>query len=84
MAPEMSHGDGEECVEAYGATFPADHQAAVWALEPGKRPLGLMARDVLFKEGPPRLAGRPYPWGNLRSDPPLTEPLAKVLGVTYP
>ena len=77
----MKHRDGEERIEAYRETFPAHDQAAVLALEPRKRPLGLEARNVLFHGAPTRLFGVPHPFGNLRSNPTFPESIAKIFGV---
>ena len=79
--PHMHHRNREKCVEACRETFPADNQAAVLALEPRKRPLGLEARDVLFHGPPTRLSGFPDSFGELGADTPLTKALAKVIGV---
>jgi hypothetical protein len=52
----MHHRHGEKCVEACRETLPADDQAAVLALEPRKRPLGLEARNILFNGSPTSLS----------------------------
>jgi hypothetical protein len=46
MNPDIDHGHGEKRIEASGQMFPADNHTAVLALAPGKRPLGLEARDI--------------------------------------
>src|SRR5215831_19143919 len=71
----------EERVEAGSETFPAHDQAAVLALEPGNRPLGLEARDGLFDGPPTRLADLPHPLRDLSSDPALSESPAEVFGI---
>jgi hypothetical protein len=45
---DLRQNHREQCVEACCETLPADDQAAVLALEPRKRPLGLKARDIRF------------------------------------
>src|SRR5215475_10421191 len=77
----MNHGHREKRIEACGETFPADHQAAVLALEPGKCPLSLIARDILFDWPAPRLAAFPDALRNLGADPTSTETTAEVLGI---
>jgi hypothetical protein len=81
MDPHVNHGHGQQCVEAGGNPFPADDQSTVLALEPGKRPLSLEARDIRFDRPPPRLAALPHPCGELGADPASAEALAKGLGV---
>jgi hypothetical protein len=71
----------EKCVEACRETFPADDQSAVLALEPGKRPLGLETRDVLFHGAPPRLAVVPDAYGDLGADTPFPKALAQGFSV---
>jgi hypothetical protein len=84
MDPHVNHGDCEKRVEAGDKTFPADNQAAVLPLEPGKRPLSLEARDVLLEGAPTRLLGVPDPFGHLRPDPAFPEAMAESLrGVSF-
>ena len=66
-------------MEARGQTFPADDHAAVLALEPGTRALGLDARDILFDRPAPERATFPDACGNLRADSPWAEATAEVL-----
>jgi hypothetical protein len=77
----MNHRDGKKRVEAYRETFPAHNQSAVFALEPGKRPLGLEAWDSPFDGAPTWLFGVPHPFGNLRADSASAEALAKIFGI---
>ena len=77
----MNQRDCEKRVEAGRETFPTHDQAAVLALEPRKRPLGLEARNILFNRSSTRLFGLPYPFGDLRADPTSAEALAQVFGV---
>jgi len=79
--PHMPHRHREKRVETSGETFPADNHAAVLALEPRKRPLGLEARDVLFHGPPTRLSGVPDACGELGADTPWMKARAKVMGV---
>jgi hypothetical protein len=77
----MDHRDSKKRVQAYRETFPAHDQSAILALEPGKRPLSLEARDGPFDRAPTRLFGFPHPCGNLWADPASAEVLAKLFGV---
>jgi hypothetical protein len=81
MDPHVNHSNSEKRVEAGGQTFPADDQAAVLALEPGKGALGLEARDILFDRTPTRFSGLPHPFGDLGADPALAEAPAEVFGI---
>ena len=77
----MHHRHREQGVEACRETFPADDQAAVLALEPRKRPLGLEAWDVLVHGAPTWLSGVPDSCRELGADTPWAEALAHVFGV---
>jgi hypothetical protein len=77
----MQQGDDEKCIEAGGQTFPADDQAAVLPLEPGKGALGLKARNVLPEGTPTWFPGVPHPLGNLGPNPTFPESLAKICGI---
>ena len=81
MNPQMYDGNGKERIEAGGAPLPADDQAAVLVLEPGKRPLGLVARDSLFYGAPTWLAVFPHAFGDLRANPSLTKAPAEVSSI---
>src|SRR5918999_5356090 len=81
MNPHVNQSYGKKRVEASGETFPADNQAAVLALEPRKRPLGLITGHILFDRPPPRCAALPYPFGNLGPDAASAETMPKVCGV---
>jgi hypothetical protein len=50
MNPEMNQRDGEKRVETGRETFPADDHAAVFPLEPGKRPLRLESWHPFFAD----------------------------------
>ncbi len=77
----MDQGQSKKRVEASGQTFPAHDQSAVLALEPGKRPLGLVARDVLLDRASARLFGVPHALRNLGSHTTSAEAMAQVFGV---
>jgi hypothetical protein len=74
----MPQRTGETRVEAGREPFPTDGQAAVLALEPGTRPLGLGARNLCVDRPSPRLAARPHALRNLGADPALTATTAAV------
>src|SRR5918911_689527 len=77
----MNHGNGEKGIKASGQTLPADDQAAVLALEPGKGPLSLIARDLLFDRPSPRLAAFPDAFRNLGANAAGAEAPAEVFGI---
>jgi hypothetical protein len=77
----MNDGDREKRIEACSNTLPADHRAAVLSLEPGKRALGLEARDVLFDWAPTRLLGLPDPFGELGPDTASAQSMAELFGI---
>jgi len=81
MDPHVNHGNGEACMEAGREPFPADDQAAVLALKPRQRPLGLEARGVISYGTPPWLSVVPDAFGNLGAHSTSTEALAKGMGV---
>jgi hypothetical protein len=77
----MDHGNGQKRIEARCNTFPPDDQAAVFFLEPGKRPLGLEAWHGLFDRSPTVFLGLPDPFRNLPPDAPTPEVLAEGFGI---
>jgi hypothetical protein len=77
----MNHRDGKKRVAAYRETFPAHDQAAVFALDPGKRPFGLEARDGVLDRMPVQLCGLPHPCEKLGADPASATALAKIFGI---
>jgi hypothetical protein len=79
----MNHRHREKRVEADGETFPADHQAAVLALEPGTCPLRLEAWPFLFDGASTRLFRLPHPFRELGPDPAAAELMPESLG-SYP
>jgi hypothetical protein len=80
MNPDMNHGHGEKRLEARGRTLPADDHAAGLPLEPGKRPLGLVARDLLCERPSPRLAAFPDAFEDLGPNAACAEASAEVVG----
>ena len=48
LNPPVDGGDCQKCLEAGGNTLPTPHQAAIFLLEPGKRPLGLESGHHFF------------------------------------
>src|SRR5919108_6681454 len=77
----MKHRYREKRIEACRGAFPADHPSAVLPLEPGKRPLGLEARDVLFQGTPTRFSVFPDSFGDLGADTPFAKALTQVFGI---
>jgi hypothetical protein len=78
MDPHVNHGHGKKRVEASGEAFPAHDQSAVLPLKPGKHPLDLEARDILFDRSPTRLAALPHPFRDLGPNPTCAEAMTKV------
>jgi hypothetical protein len=76
----MDHGYDKKRVKAGGETLPPHDQAPVLALEPGKRPLNLVARDVLFDRASARRFGFPSAFRDLGSDPTGAEATTEVIG----
>src|SRR5918911_3592221 len=77
----MHHRHREQCVDVYRETLPTDDQAAVLALEPRQRPLGLEARDVLLHGAPTPLAIFPDALRDLGAHPTVTKAPAKACGI---
>jgi hypothetical protein len=77
----MDQGQSQQRVEAGGETFPAPDQSAVLSLEPGKRLLGLFARDVLRDRASARLVGFPPALKTLGPPTPSAEALTQVFGI---
>jgi hypothetical protein len=67
-------------MKAGGPPFPADHQAAVLAVELGTRSLSLIARDHLFDRPSPRLAAFPDTLGDPGAKTTVAEAPAKIVG----
>ena len=80
----MDRGDGQKRRKARGETLPADDQAAILLLKPGKRPLRLEARDLHLDGSAPRFLGLPDPFGDLRPDAAFAELLAQGFGIIRP
>jgi hypothetical protein len=81
MDLQMNHREGEERIEVGGEPFSADDQAAVLALEPCKRPLGLVARDIVFDRPSPPLTAFPDSFGYLGANAACAEATAEVFGI---
>jgi hypothetical protein len=77
----MEHRDGQERREACRQPLPADDQAAVLFLKPGKRPLGLEAGDSQFAGAAPRVRGLPDALRSLRPHPACAPLQAQRFGV---
>src|SRR5690349_17971506 len=77
MDPNVNRGESQECVETCGDALPADDQATVFLLKPGKGPLSLEPWHHLC-DGPTTIfLGLPDALRDLRSDPSLPELLAQ-------
>src|SRR4029453_4692958 len=77
MDPNMNRGERQECLETCGDALPADDQAPVFLLKPGKGPLGLEPWPHLC-DGPTTIfLGLPDALRALGPEPPLPELLAQ-------
>jgi hypothetical protein len=81
MDPHRAQGQSKTRVEAGGQTCPAHDPAAVRPLEPGQRPLGLVARDSLLDRASARLWGCPHARRHRGAPPTSAEAMAQVFGV---
>ena len=73
MDPHVNGGERQECLETCGDALPADDQATVFLLKPGKGPLGLEPWHYLC-DGPTTIfLGLPDALRDLCSDPSLPE-----------
>ena len=50
--PDVNRGNRQKCLKAGRNALPADHQAAIFLLEPGKCALRLESRDHFFAWSP--------------------------------
>ncbi len=73
MDPNMDRGDRQKRVEACRNALPPDHQAAIFLLEPGKRPLRLESWHHFFDRSATIFLGLPDALRELRPDPPFPE-----------
>ena len=73
----MDRGDRQERLEARGNALPADYQAAILLLEPGKGALRLESRHHLFDRSTTRFLRLPDTLGDLGPDAPLPELLTQ-------
>src|SRR5262249_30175617 len=76
MDPNVNRGESQECLETCGDALPADDQAPVFLLKPGKGPLGLEPWHHLCDGPPPIFLGLPDALRDLGPAPPLPELLA--------
>jgi hypothetical protein len=77
----MNQGHDEKRVEAGGEPFPAHDQATVLPLEPGNRPLGLVARHALFGWAAAYPCGFPHALGTLGPQTTHAEAMTEVCGI---
>jgi hypothetical protein len=77
----MNYGNRTKRIEAGGEAFPAHDQPAVLALEPGKRSLSLIARDIFSDWPAARLMAFPYAFGNLGANPTCAKAATEVFGI---
>jgi hypothetical protein len=77
----MNHRYDKKRGEAGGKTLPAHDQTPILPLEPGKRPLNLVARHILFDRAPARFLGFPDAFGNLGAGPTCAEATAEASGI---
>ena len=80
MNPNMDRGDRQKRIEACRNALPPDYQAALWLLEPGKRPLSVAAWHDLFARSATLFLGLPDPLRELCPAPSLPELLPERLG----
>src|SRR4030095_8124914 len=76
MDPNVNRGESQECLETCGDALPADDQAPVFLLKPGKGPLGLEPWHHLCDGPTTMFLGLPDALRDLCPDPPLPELLA--------
>src|SRR4030095_6998109 len=81
MDPNMNRGESQECLETCGDALPADDQAPVFLLKPGKGPLGLEPWHHLCDGPTPIFLGLPDALRDLGPAPPLPELLAPRLRI---
>src|SRR6516162_753404 len=77
MDPNVNRGESQECLETCGDALPADDQAPVFLLKPGKGPLGLEPWHHLCDGPTPIFLGLPDALRHLGPDTPLPELLAQ-------
>jgi hypothetical protein len=71
MHPDVDGSDGQQRFETYGHALPTDHQAAVFLLEPGKRPLSLESSHYFFDRSAAMFLGLLDAFRELRPDTSL-------------
>src|SRR5262244_3475180 len=77
MDPNVNRGESQECLETCGDALPADDQASVFLLKPGKGPLGLEPWHHLCDGPTTMFLGLPNALRDLGSEPSLPELLAQ-------
>src|SRR5713226_1786366 len=77
MNPDVNSGDGQKRLKACGNPLPTHHQAAVFLLEPGKRPLGLESRHHFLDRSASIFLGLPDLLRDVRPNPTLPQLLAE-------
>src|SRR5919205_554217 len=81
LDPDMDRSDCQERVKTDSKALPANYQATILLLEPGKGPLGLEPRDDLLDRPATVFLGLPDPLRELCPDPPFPELLPERLGI---
>jgi len=81
MHPHVDGGDGQKRLKACGNTLLTHHQATIFLLEPGNRPLGLASWHHFFDWATPMLLGLPDPLRHVRPDPALPPLLPERLRI---
>src|SRR6266851_4651663 len=73
MDPDVDRSKSKKRLKACGNALPADHQAAILLLEPGKGALSLKSWDGFFDRSAPVLFRLPDALRDLRPNTPLPE-----------
>src|SRR5262249_32607889 len=73
MDPNVDRGEGQKRLKAGRNALPADHQAAILLLEPGKGALGLKPWYHFFDRSAAIVLRLPDPLRDLRPDPTLAQ-----------
>src|SRR5215471_1908997 len=81
MQPYMNRCDRQECLKASRNALPADHQAPILLLEPGKGAFGLESWHHVFDRSPTIFLGLPDPLRDLCPDASLPQLLPERLGI---
>jgi hypothetical protein len=81
LDPDMDRGDGQKRRKACRKPLPANDQAAVLFLKPGKRTLCLEAGDIHLDGAAPRFLGLPDAFWDLRPNAAFAQLQAQCFGV---